>query len=128
MQETSVQWLERVQLESKNPEAKRKAKQALAQWRAMTSFWKQEGLSLRRSLWDLLAGVSERGGKIVGTFDSETVIKTGGREFVFPVFVEALQRRARDPKTAPRAVFAGVHPKSFRAPQRSKWGNDICKT
>lgn len=127
-QETSIQWLERVAAESESSQARKKAKQAISEWRAMTQYWKESGLRVRRSLWDLLAGVSERGGKIVESFDAETVVKTGGRTFKFPVFVEAVRRRSRDVKSAPGAVETGISPQSFRTPQTTKWGSSICKT
>jgi hypothetical protein len=126
-QETANQWLRRVICASNNPQAKTMASFAITEWANLTRSWKIRGVKTRRSLWDLIAGVFECHNNITH-HTYMTPICSGTEVFYFPVFYEAVGRRAKHLSAARGAIVSGVPMKSERLPQIGKWGNIVCKT
>lgn len=84
-------------------------------------------MKTRRSLWDLIAGVFECH-QTIKHHSPMTRIDSGSETFYFPIFEEAVVRRAKHPPIASGSLKAGVSIRSGRLPQTGKWGNKICKT
>lgn len=126
-QETALEYLARVARASKNPIARAMATHALNEWNQLRASWKRQGVKTNRSLWDLIAGVLECHQNI-----SHHVLMTrvvcGPDVFHFPIFKEAIARRAKSPTAANNPIVTGLRVESHRLPQTGKWGNIVCKT
>lgn len=126
-QETALEYLARVTRTSKNPTARTMATHALNEWNRFRASGRRQGLKTNRSLWDLIAGVLECHQNI-----SHHVLMTqavcGSDVFYFPIFKEAIARRAKSLTAANNPIVTGLRVESHRLPQTGKWGNVVCKT
>lgn len=126
-QESAIEWLSRVRRDSPYPRARMMAEFALSEWSHLTRSWKRRRVKTRRSLWDLIAGVFECHQNIEH-HALMTPVTSESETFYFPIFEEAVVRRAKHPPSAKGSISAGVSIRSGRLPQTGKWGNTICKT
>lgn len=126
-QETAKQWLGRVSQYSEDPKARVMAKWALDEYDRLFDSWKTREVGTRRSLWDLIAGVFECCQNITH-HTHMTPVKSGDQTFYFPIFTEAVGRRAKHSSAAIGAITSGIPVRSERLPQTTKWGNVVCKT
>jgi len=124
---TARWWLLVVHSHSPDPNARSMAMFAFEEWERLWESWKRRGVGTNRSLWDLIAGVFECHQNITHHVHMTPVV-SGTRTFHFPIFKEAVGRRAKHPSAAAGAILTGIPVDSERLPQTTKWGNVICKT